>query len=138
LAYPSRQRGGDPLAITAGTTEITMQRILATVLIATTTIVLTLAASAGSNVEDGDVYEAKYLAACSTHLPPASCQCTMEVIEDTLSFDTFVSLVEHFGGNIRRALPPDRVDPAIEQRCGIAGLSTSQKTNVTQRARAPE
>jgi hypothetical protein len=35
-------------------------------------------------------------------------------------------------------LPADRVDPAVEQRCGIAGLSTSQRTNFTQRAKTPE
>jgi hypothetical protein len=115
-----------------------MQRILATVLMAATTIVLAQAASAAPNVEDGEASETAYLAACSRDLPPASCQCTMEVIEDTLSFDTFVSLVEHFGGNIGRVLPADRVDPAVEQRCGIAGLSTSRRTSFTQRARTPE
>jgi hypothetical protein len=118
--------------------ETTMQRILATVLVAAATIGLAHGAIAGPKVEDPDAYEAKYLAACSTQLPPASCECTMEVIEDTLSFDTFMSLVEHFGGNIGRVLPADRVDPAVEQRCGIAGLSTSQRTNFTQRAKTPE
>jgi hypothetical protein len=116
--------------------ETTMQRILATVLVAAA-IGLAQEASAGPKLEDPDAYEAKYLAACSTQLPPASCECTMEVIEDTLSFDTFMSLVEHFGGNIGRVLPADRVDPAVEQRCGIAGLSTSQRTTFTQRARTP-
>jgi hypothetical protein len=82
--------------------------------------------------------EPAYLRACGAHLPPASCQCAMEVIEDTLSFDKFASLVARFGGDIRRVLPAERGDPAVEQSCGIAGLSTSRTTNVTQRVNAPQ
>jgi hypothetical protein len=115
-----------------------MQRATATVLIAATAILLAQAARADPKVESDDFYEAAYLRACGAHLPPASCQCAMEVIEDTLSFDKFASLVARFGGDIRRVLPAERVDPAVEQSCGIAGLSTSRMTDVTQRVNAPQ
>lgn len=115
-----------------------MQRKLAMVLIAVMAIVPAWVASAGPGVEDGDRYETAYLAACGARLPPASCQCTMEVIEDTLTYDAFTTLVARFGGDIRRALPAERVDPAVAQSCGIADLSGARTTDVTERARTQE
>ncbi|HEX3498573.1 MAG TPA: hypothetical protein VHT04_04565 [Stellaceae bacterium] len=115
-----------------------MQRLAATILIAATAILLAQAVKAGPKFADDDAYEAAYLAACGAHLPPGSCQCVMEVIEDTLSFDAFAALVERFGGDIRRVLPAERVDPAVEQSCGVADLSGSQTTAITQRARQPD
>ena len=82
-----------------------MQGTLAAVLMAVTTIVLAHDASADPNVEYGESYEAAYLAACGADRPASACQCSMEVIEDTLSFTGFATLVEHYGGDIRRALP---------------------------------
>jgi hypothetical protein len=114
-----------------------MQRATATVLIAATAILLAQAARADPKIESDDFYETAYLAACGAHLSPASCQCAMEVIEDTLSFDKFASLVAHFGGDIRRGLPAERIDPAVEQSCGIAGLSMPRTTTMTQQAKQP-
>jgi hypothetical protein len=113
--------------------EVTMQRVTGAILFAAAAILLAQAASAGPNVESDDPYEAAYLAACRAQLPLASCRCAMEVIEDTLSFDKFAALVTNFGGDIRRALPADRVDPAVEQSCGIAGLSVAPTAIMTQR-----
>jgi hypothetical protein len=110
-----------------------MQRATAA-LLAAMALVLAQAARADPTVEDGDPYEAAYLASCGAQLPQAACRCAMEVIEDTLSFDKFAALVAHFGGDIRRVLPAERVDPAVEQSCGIAGLSAS-RTTMTQRTK---
>src|SRR3954454_13861646 len=115
--------------------EVMMHRVTGTILIAAAALALAPAARAAPKVEHGDPYERAYLSACTAYLPPASCQCAMEVIEDTLSFDTFASLVGHYGGDIRRVLPAERVDPAVEQSCGIAGLTTSRTTDVTQRTK---
>jgi hypothetical protein len=115
--------------------EAMMQRATAVVLLAATVLVLAQAARADPSVEDDDPYEAAYLASCGAQLPPAACRCAMEVIEDTLSFDKFAALVAHFGGDIRRVLPTERVDPAVEQSCGIAGLSAS-RTTMTQRTKS--
>ena len=115
-----------------------MQCVTGAVLIAATALLLTQSVRADSMIESDDPYEAAYLASCGRQLPPASCRCAMEVIEDTLSFDKFASLVARFGGDIRRVLPAERVDPAVEQSCGIAGLSTSRMTDVTQRVNAPQ
>jgi hypothetical protein len=116
--------------------EVTMQRVTGAVLIVATALLLTQAVRADPMVESDDPYEVAYLASCGARLPLASCRCAMEVIEDTLSFDKFAALVAHFGGDIRRVLPADRVDPAVEQSCGIAGLSTAPTAAVTQRLRS--
>jgi hypothetical protein len=115
--------------------EERMQRATAAVLIAATALLLAQVARADPNLGYDDPYEAAYLASCGAQLPQAACRCAMEVIEDTLSFDKFAALVAHFGGDIRRVLPAERVDPAVEQSCGIAGLSTSRTTHVTQRTK---
>jgi hypothetical protein len=112
-----------------------MQRAMAAALVAATALVLAQVAQADPKLESDDPYEAAYLASCGAELPLADCRCAMEVIEDTLSFDKFAALVAHFGGDIRRVLPADRVDPAVEQSCGVAGLTTSRRTTMTQRAR---
>jgi hypothetical protein len=115
--------------------EVTMQCVTGAVLIAATALLLTQSVRADSTIESDDPYEAAYLASCGRQLPPDSCRCAMEVIEDTLSFDKFAALVAHFGGDIRRVLPADRVDPAVEQSCGVAGLSISPTTTMTQRVK---
>jgi hypothetical protein len=121
----------------AGTMETTMQRKFV-FFFAATTLALAQGASADPNVEYADSYETAYLASCSADRSAAACQCSMEAIEDTLSFDAFATLVEHYGGNIRRALPAERLDPVLESRCGIATLSLPQSIDVTQRAHAPQ
>ncbi len=120
-----------------GMMETMMQRKLA-FLFAATTFALAQGASADPNVEYGDAYETAYLAACGADLSAAACQCSMEAIEDTLSFDAFATLVERYGGNIRRVLPAERLDPVLESRCGIASLSVPRPIGVTQRAHAPQ
>jgi hypothetical protein len=115
--------------------EERMQRATAAVLIAATALLLAQVARADPNLGYDDPYEAAYLASCGAQLPQAACRCAMEVIEDTLSFDKFAALVAHFGGDIRRVLPTERVDPAVEQSCGIAGLSAS-RTTMTQRTKS--
>ena len=111
---------------------------LATLLLSATVIVLADAARADPNVEYGESYEAAYLASCRADRPAAACQCSMEVIEETLSFADFAALVEQFGGDIAGAVPAERVDAVLERRCGIAGLAVPRQTDVTQRARSPE
>lgn len=115
-----------------------MQRVRGVVLIAAAAILLAQAARADPTVESDDPYEAAYLASCGAQLPLASCRCAMEVIEDTLSFDKFAALVAHFGGDIRRVLPAERVDPVVEQSCGVVGLSVAPTTTMTQRVKSPK
>ena len=107
-----------------------MRAVLISVLLAMSTIGPTNVVSADPNVEYGEEYEAAYLAACSVNRPLAACQCSMEVIEDTISFNAFAALVEHHGGDIRRAVPAARVDPTLERRCGIATLSLPLQTGM--------
>jgi hypothetical protein len=45
-----------------------------------------------------------------------------------------MTLIELYGGDIRRAVPADRVDPALERRCGIAHLSVPIQSGMAQRA----
>ncbi len=115
-----------------------MRTRLLTLLLAVPAIGLANAADADPNVEYGEGYEAAYLAACSVDRPLAACQCSMEVIEDTISFRAFAALVEHHGGDIRRALPAERVDPVLERRCGIATLSVPPRTGPLQTGRASD
>src|SRR5260221_12253446 len=99
-----------------GMMETMMQRKLA-FLFAATTFALAQGASADPNVEYGDAYETAYLAACGADLSAAACQCSMEAIEDTLSFDAFATLVERYGGNITRLLPAGRRESVVVKRC---------------------
>ncbi len=111
---------------------------LMTLLLAVPAIGLANAAVADPNVEYGEQYEAAYLAACSVDRPLAACQCSMEVIEDTISFRAFAALVERYGGDIRRAVPAERVDPVLERSCGIATLSVPPQPGLLQTGMAPQ
>lgn len=114
--------------------EAMMCRKLLSLLLAAPALVLANATSADPNVEYGEEYEIAYLAACSAERPLTACQCSMEAIEDTISFRAFAALIEQYGGDIRRAVPADRVDPVLERRCGIATLSVPVQSGMVQPA----
>ena len=111
-----------------------MCRKLLSLFLAAPALILANTTSADPNVEYGEEYENAYLAACSAERPLAACQCSMEAIEDAISFRAFATLIELYGGDIRRAIPADRVDPALERRCGIAQLSVPIQSGMAQRA----
>jgi hypothetical protein len=113
--------------------EAIMCRKLLCLLLAAPALILANATRADPNVEYGEQYETAYLAACSAGRSLAACQCSMEAIEDTISFHAFATLIEQYGGDIRRAVPADRVDPVLERRCGIASLSVPVQSDVAQR-----
>jgi hypothetical protein len=111
-----------------------MTRKLLCVLLAAPVLILANATRADPNIEYGEVYENAYLASCSAGRSLAACQCSMEAIEDTISFHAFATLVEQYGGDIRGAVPADRVDPVLERRCGIASLSLPVQSGMAERA----
>jgi hypothetical protein len=85
-------------------------------------------AHADPNIEYGESYETAYLAACTAHASRASCQCSMEVIEEAISFRNFAELVEIHGGDIRKAVPTALTGRLLRDRCGITDLAGSVET----------
>ena len=53
-----------------------------------------------ANVEYGEHYEQKYVAACMKTDSAPACACRMEAIEAAISFGVFAELVDHYDGDI--------------------------------------
>ena len=111
-----------------------MVHSLRALLLASPLLALAAPAVADPNVEYGESYEAAYLEACGATAVASACQCSMEAIEEAISFSAFADLVAAHGGDLRRVLPDEVRARITERHCGVAELERPARLELAKPA----